>query len=301
MKYLNSHTKKIAIIIIVIGLALTSLGIYSVCNQNDNNTNNNKNEINNNDDKIPVDEKFEELDINSEEVKMLYGIAKIEEKIESTTNSKPYNSRLESYIYSKKGEIKPKDLANNVLFVYKLMEFIKSKRYNFEYDEYEKDNPYKQHIEIKKTELEKVLYTLFGDNFTIDDFELYSHRIVKEVISYNKEKDTYTLIKNGISVDYSIIETKLIKVEKDKDYIYFFEKIGLTTTSKSKYFSNMIDFSINYQNENQFLENNKDKAKNLNGKSIWDYEDNLSTFRYVLKKDKNGEYHLDSMGYVEIK
>ena len=197
--------------------------------------------------------------------------------------------------------MKPKDLTSTVFFVHKIIEFIKNERYNFEYIEYEKDNQYKQHIEIKKSELEKVLYKLFGDNFTIEDFELYSRRIVKEVINYNKEKDTYTLVKAGISTDYLTIETKLIKIEKDKDYIYLFEKVGLTTPSKIKYFTNMIGLDKNCSNEKSFLEKNKDKAKDLNGKSIWEYEDNLSTYRYVLKKDKNGEYHLDSMGYVEIK
>lgn len=305
MKNLTSNKKKLSLIIIILALTLISLGIYMISNKsndnnnNNNNNNNDNNEVENKNDKIP-EEKVEELDINSEEVKKLYEIARMETKIESVTKSNPFNGYIESDIYTKK-EMKVKDIDNKSFFTRSLVHFIQNERYNFEYIEYSKDDHYSKHIEIKKNELKKVLYTLFGDEYTIDDFELYRKRIVASVINYNKEKDTYSFVFDGIPVVYSTTETKLIKAEKDKDCIYLYEKVGVTTNLKTKYFSNMIDLNMKGMKEREFLENNKDKAKDLNGKSIWEYEDNLSTFRYVLKKDKNGEYHLYSMGYVEVK
>lgn len=304
MEYLNKNRKQIAIAMTVIGLVLILLGIYFINNNKKDNSDKNKNVEESDNTKTPdqekVDDKDDEKDKDSEEIKKLYEIAKMDAKMESLTQSTSLTEGLVKYIYSKK-ETKIKELDRNVFFLFRLIRFIQNERYNFEYIEYEKDDPYTIHIEIKKSELKKVLYTLFGDEYTIDDFELYRKRIVNTLQSYDKEKDTYTLIKDGIFVDLATIETKLIKVEKDENYIYLYEKVGVTTTSKTKYFSNILDLKMNYNKEKEFLENNKDKAKDLNGKSIWEYEDDLPTFRYVLKKDKNGEYHLDSMGYVEIK
>ncbi len=302
MKYFNNYKKKIAIAMIVIGLALIPLGIYLISNNKDNN--NRKNEEVSNNNKKPDEEKghekVEELDINSDEVKKLYEIAKMKDKMTSNINSYPFSFYLEKVIYAEK-EMKVKELDDKGFFIYSLLNFIKSKRYNFEYTESEKNNRYFEQIEIKKSELKKILYILFGDNYTIDDFDLFEKRIVPEVLNYNKDKDTYTIIRNGLPIIYSTIETKLIRVEKYKDYIYLYEKVGIITKSKTKYFSNAINMKTNFSFEKDFLENNEDKAKDLNGKSIWEYEDNLSTYRYVLKKDKNEEYHLESMGYVEIK
>lgn len=304
MEYLNNNKKKIAIVMIVIGLVLIPLGIYFISNNKKDNSNSNEDVVESDNNKTPgeekVDDKDNEIDKDSEEVKKLYEIAKMDTKIESFTQSTSLNEGLGKYIYSNK-ETNIKDLDRKVFFLYRIIRFIQNNRFNFEYVEYEKDDHYTTQIEIKRSELKKVLHTLFGDKYTIDDFDLYRNRLVGSIQSYNKEKDTYTFIKHGIFADFSTIETKLIKVEKDENYIYLYEKVGIITTSKTKYFSNILDLNLDYNKEKEFLENNKDKAKDLNGKDIWDYEDDLSTFRYVLKKDKNGEYHLDSMGYVELK
>ncbi len=301
MKNLTSNEKKLTAIIIVLALALVSLTVYIITDKNKNDNNNINNEVENND--KPSEEKVEDLDINSEEVKELYALAKMKEETNNIINSYSYDNSLEECIYEQK-ESKPKDLDCNILFVYRLNNFIQNKNYNFEYNKSKNQNNGTDNIEIKKSELEKVLYKLYGNNYTIDDLNSYIADVIGNdsyIIKYDKDQDTYKFNISGGFIASTSIETKLIKAEKDKDYIYLYEKVGLSTNSKKKYFSNMIGLSKDESDENKFIEKNKDKAKDLNGKSIWDYENNLSTFKFVFKKDKNGEYHLESMGYVEIK
>ena len=73
--------------------------------------------------------------------------------------------------------------------------------------------------------------------------------------------------------------------------MYLYEKIGM-------------DDPLNYSNPLSYFSSSMDEIniqKPLNGKSIWEYEDYLSTIMYKLKKDENGEYHLESMEYFELK
>lgn len=284
---IKSKEKRLSILVTILIIVVVILSISCVSLVINNNDNEKDNEVvekeeddkKDNDEEPNTDMLLEELNINTKEVSDLYELIKLKDYSNyGYTNNETFVSYdLESFLYSREKTL-PLDLNESKQFGYFLGQFIE--KYHFEYQKGDENQCEKS--KITKSELEKVLYRLFGENYSIDDFSDPSN-----YFKYNETEAVYEFGGCGGDTSVLYLHTKLIKAEKKDNYIYLYEKIGIEVGPTDSYLSNNI-------------ENNKTE-KPLNGKSIWEYEEDLSTFMYTFKKDKNGEYHLESMEYFDLK
>ena len=251
--------------------------------EEDNNDNNSENSNLNdeNNDETTLNSNIELIDVSLQEVSKLLSLIKL---ISFEENNHIYDMPLVSFgpetFFLSKNKINPTDFYEWEYIEHYIRNFI-----DFHNIEYEKDptDPYCGVSKIKKENLQKVLYMLFGEGYSID-------KIKFEHFKYIESEDKYLF--EGCSGDTSAtnIYLKTVKAERKNEYIYIYEKIGIVNEPSEIYFSSYFDYK----------EGSK-KQKPLNGKSIWEYEDDLSTFMYTFKKGVDGEYHLESMEYYELK
>ncbi|MBO5376705.1 MAG: hypothetical protein J6A52_07655 [Bacilli bacterium] len=245
--------------------------------EEDNNDNNSENSNLNDDnnDEPTLDSNIELIDVSLQEVSKLLSLIKLKtyDDTDLTTETFLAFFEPESLIYSKE-KITPKDFYEWTSLNIYIERFLKF--HNIKCEEVPNDNC--GQLKITKEELQKILNKLFGDGYSAESKNFSN-------MNYIEEEDKYVI--GGCYGDTGVTSShaKLIKAERKEDYIYIYEKVGLTDLED--YYSNGID--------------GKKTPKELNGKSIWEYEDDLSTFMYTFKKGVDGEYHLESMEYYEIK
>ena len=249
-------------------------------NKDDNNSNEEKDEDNKEEDeKI----KIEQLDINTKEISDLYGLIRMDDFSDyNYIKSESYFfSNITSFIYQREKTI-PSEFNEWGGFSYYLVNYLDANNYIKKEDVFAFSGVDNYGAIIKKNDLKEVLYKFFGNNYLIEN--LTDKNIGFE---YIESSDSYRIYLQGGDTAFQSTVSKLIKAEKDENNIYLYEKIAVVVPGEGLYYANYLD--------------NKKVGKPLNGKDIWEYEEDLSTFMYTFEKDSNGEYHLKSMEYYEIK
>lgn len=249
-------------------------------NKDDNNSNEEKDEENKEEDeKI----KIEQLDINSKEISDLYGLIRMDDFSDYNyiKSESDFFSNITSFIYQREKTI-PSEFNEWGGFSYYLVNYLDANNYIKKEDVFAFSGVDNYGAIIKKNDLKEVLYKFFGNNYLIEN--LTDKNIGFE---YIESSDSYRIYLQGGDTAFQSTESKLIKAEKDENNIYLYEKIAMVAPGEGLYYTNYLD--------------NKKVGKPLNGKDIWEYEEDLSTFMYTFEKDSNGEYHLKSMEYYEIK
>ena len=249
-------------------------------NKDDNNSNEEKDEDNKEEDeKI----KIEQLDINTKEISDLYGLIRMDDFSDyNYIKSESYFfSNITSFIYRREKTI-PSEFNEWGGFSYYLVNYLDANNYIKKEDVFGFSGVDNYGAIIKKNDLKEVLYKFFGNNYLIEN--LTDKNMGFE---YIESSDSYRIYLQGGDTAFQSTVSKLIKAEKDENNIYLYEKIAVVAPGEDLYYTNYLD--------------NKKIGKPLNGKDIWEYEEDLSTFMYTFEKDSNGEYHLKSMEYYEIK
>ena len=188
----------------------------------------------------------------------------------SSSGESDFFSNITSFIYRREKTI-PSEFNEWGGFSYYLVNYLDANNYIKKEDVFAFSGVDNYGAIIKKNDLKEVLYKFFGNNYLIEN--LTDKNIGFE---YIESSDSYRIYLQGGDTAFQSTVSKLIKAEKDENNIYLYEKIAVVVPGEDLYYTNYLD--------------NKKVGKTLNGKDIWEYEEDLgypTNYKVVLvKKDE---------------
>lgn len=227
-----------------------------------------------------MDEKVEELDINSEKVMNLY-----------IPFSVYTHEASDEELYSK-NKITPDDLSyeykNRLAFAKYNNEVDKKNLYegNIKIDEYELEPDY-----LKSSTLEKSYKKLFGENTEYIAKSFDSYGIDTLSMTYNKENDVY--LADLVAGDYTGYRygKELYKAIKDGNKIELYEYV---VVYNENYDEGLVGVFSNIEDANNFQNAIKQKQMNYDTgtsdlilEDLSDYKDKASEYKLTFEKEDN--------------
>ncbi len=227
-----------------------------------------------------MDEKVEELDINSEKVMNLY-----------IPFSVYTHEASDEELYSK-NKIKPDDLSyeykNRLAFAKYNNEVDKKNLYegNIKIDEYELEPDY-----LKSSTLEKSYKKLFGENTEYIAKSFDSYGIDTLSMTYNKENDVY--LADLVAGDYTGYRygKELYKAIKAGNKIELYEYV---VVYNENYDEGLVGVFSNIEDANNFQNAIKQKQMNYDTgtsdlilEDLSDYKDKASEYKLTFEKEDN--------------
>lgn len=178
------------------------------------------------------------------------------------------------YFYKKDG-FNTNDISNNIKIYMAIRKVIADKSLT-------------ENIEIKASDVEDALKTIFGSSVKYNHQSIIGNNISYTTFNYDKDKNIYKEDKlkcteNCESPRNDSIISKIVKTNNNDDIIEVYEMVGFVATGY-----NLQDKKVVY-----YIYKDIDKKQLVGTSDIYSidqYKDKLSTYKYTFRKDKNNYY-----------
>ena len=282
------------LVLIIIGLAVLLLNKKGVININSNSNQGNNNTS------VKTDDKIENLDVESDEVKNLFNkynvFTSFLDIISNDESSICYDTTCYAYFYNNES-LSSDSLNEEIKFVYSLANL-----YGYEFNEYGSVGiKLSENNEISLDSLNEKSVNLFNSKIDFKGISDKINKISVNSISEGRMNFEYDSNKKIISVKLGggvgdcssqSYKTKIIQAQRIGNKIEIYNKVMFMAggCNADNYVSNKI---LDINNIKDYID-----KKDNNTWIIDDYLDKLDSFKWTFVKDKDGNYTFKSVEKV---